>query len=146
MDIAQRELVTQLFGEWPSFHDAEVLSIELRRGKAPGEYADLFASVLVRKYMPVNVGAAQFEMAETHNGVILFRFRGVADVTLGGFNYQNVIDDISMTEEGKTISVVFESIFGVECSFNCVAVSVESVINKRQANASENGENGDRFI
>jgi len=40
-----------------------------------------------------------------------------------------------MKDEGKTIKVVFESIFGVECSFSCAAECVERGINKRQANA-----------
>ena len=30
--IDNQELVTRIFGRWPSFHDAEVLSVRLDRG------------------------------------------------------------------------------------------------------------------
>lgn len=36
--IENQELVTEIFGEWPSFHDAEVVSLRLdRQGEGGGE-------------------------------------------------------------------------------------------------------------
>ena len=135
MEIANEEQVTQYFGEWPSFHDAEVLSIETRRGDAPGEYADLFASINVRRYTPANVGTAQFEMEKTHDALISLRFRNISELRLSGFNHQNVIDDLVFLEEGERVRVIFESIFGVECAFCCKQVGVVSIVNRMKANA-----------
>jgi len=135
MEIANEEQVTRYFGEWPSFHDAEVISIETRRGEAPGEYADLFASIHVRRYTPANVGTAQFEMEKTHDALISLRFMGISEFSLSGFNHQNVIDDLVFLEEGERVRVTFESIFGVECAFSCAQVGVVAVVNRMQTNA-----------
>ena len=135
MEIANEEQVTRYFGEWPSFHDAEVISIEARRGEAPGEYADLFASIHVRRYAPANVGTAQFEMAKTHDAVISLRFRSISELSLSAFNHQNVIEDLVFAEEGQRVRVAFESIFGVACAFYCEQVGVVAVVNRMQANA-----------
>jgi hypothetical protein len=135
MEIANEEEVTRYFGEWPSFHDAEVISIEIQRGETPGEYADLFASVHVRRYTPENVGTAQFEMEKTHDALISLRFRRIAELSLSGFNHQNVIDELVLLEEGARVQVTFESIFGVECEFSCAQVGVVAVVNRMLANA-----------
>lgn len=135
MDIANREEVIGLFGEWPSFHDAEVISIELKRDELPGQHADLYASVQVRKYLPVDVGTAKYDMAVTHDGVISFKFSGIDGLDLNRFNQQNVIDDMSLAQEGAQINVNFVSIFGVECSFKCAGVAVISVENRLQSKA-----------
>jgi hypothetical protein len=135
MEIANKEQVIQLFGEWPSFHDAEVISIELRRGESPGQFTDLFAAIQVRKYMPANVGTAEFEMATTHDGVITLRFSSISDLSLSEFNHQNVIDDISMSQEGSRVNVTFVSIYGVECFFKCAQAVVTDVVNRLQENS-----------
>lgn len=129
MDIANQEQVVRYFGEWPSFHDAEVISVELRRGESPGEYADLYASIHVRKYVPANVGTAQFELTKTHDAVITFRFQYVSDLSLSGFNHQNVIDDLTFSEEGERVGVCFDSIFGVECEFMCGHAGIVGIEN-----------------
>ena len=135
MEIANEEQVTRYFGEWPSFHDAEVISIETRRGEASGEYADLFATIHVRMYTPANVGTAQFEMEKTHDALVSLRFRSISELSLSGFNHQNVIDDLVFLEEGKLVRVTFESIFGVECAFSCEQVGVVAIVDRMQADA-----------
>jgi hypothetical protein len=135
MEIANEEQITRHFGGWPSFHDAEVISIETQRGEAPGEYADLFASIHVRRYTPANIGTAQFEMEKTHDALISLRFRNISELSLSGFNNQNVIDDLVFLEEGGVVRVTFESIFGVGCAFSCEQVGVVAVVNRMQANA-----------
>jgi hypothetical protein len=127
MEIAQANLVEEAFGEWPSFHDAEVISIALRRGKEAGTVSSLLASVQVQKYAPTNIGTAQFEMALIHDFIISFEFQEVSEVNLSGFNRQNVIDSLTFTPEGSSCKVHFESIYGVECSFLCNSIAVTGV-------------------
>lgn len=130
MEIANRKLVKDIFGEWPSFHDAEVISIEVVRGEAPGEYANLRASIHVRKHEPRNVGTPAYELILTHSCIINFEFSGISELVIEGFNHQNVIDDLVFSPEGSAAKVEFVSIFGVGCAFYCIAASVVGVKNK----------------
>ena len=124
--ISGREKLINLFGRWPSFHDSEVLSLALERE----------AQVLrVRIYlfeMTSQVDAAGFYKLDKKS-VATLSFARIADLTLNGFNQQNVlfglaIADISSQQlEGLLFEVTFDSSFGLEGSFKCQTIDVESV-------------------
>ncbi len=65
--------------------------------------------------------------------LVEFRFSKVNDLEIAGFNHQNVlqfleITEVSDAEEGNTeFEVLFEGIFGVSAKFSCEAISIESV-------------------
>lgn len=75
-EIAGAELVMDWFGKWPSFHDAEIVSILLARA---GE------SVLrIYPYCPQKPATVNFV------------FSDVTDVELQDFSHQNVIFDLNI--------------------------------------------------
>lgn len=92
--IENAEALTRLFGHWPSFHDAEVL---------------------------------------TNHTLVTLRFTNLLLRELRWFNAQNSLFQIDMGQvepsenEGRTISVSFDSNDGVEASFLCDRVIVQSV-------------------
>ncbi|MGB9204919.1 MAG: hypothetical protein WCB94_13260 [Terriglobales bacterium] len=75
-ELAGVEKVTQWFGDWPSFHDAEVISVFLaRKGQ----------SVLrVYPYYPQKPATVDFILED------------VTDIELNDFSCQNVINDLQV--------------------------------------------------
>lgn len=115
------EIVNRLFGYWPSFHDAEILSVHLDR---------VGSSIAFELLMPnVPLGSVQVAM----------RFDDVENLEITDFNYQNVIMRLTFSEvsekrftsgiEEKRLRVELEPIFGIACSFTAACGEVVAVTN-----------------
>jgi hypothetical protein len=126
------QILTSIFGEWPSFHDAEVIDVHLWRGDVkPGDWDDsnVFPVLTIKVRIleatqPGAIGDSARDVLAT------FRFHDVDDVKIDGFNHQNAILGISIVprERGQFTSgenlppylaVTFEPAFGIACSFRC---------------------------
>jgi hypothetical protein len=130
-EIYGAELVTQVFGHWPSFHDAEVVRLTLGRTKEYGTGPRLLADVHA------------FEMTSEvdHHGryvlrnhvLVSFRFDGVQDLDLSGFNNQNALSEIvfkniaTVAFPDPAWEVVLDGVHGVSAAFRCRDVMVVSV-------------------
>ncbi|MGL4438906.1 MAG: hypothetical protein ACRCUE_06505, partial [Bosea sp. (in: a-proteobacteria)] len=69
--IPGTEEVLSALGEWPSFHDAEVIHFSLSRGTMPEEKKfEAQLEVQVRQYETRNGGTAQYELALIKNVII----------------------------------------------------------------------------
>lgn len=75
-DIPGVEEVLRYFGEWPSFHDAEVVCFELHRSRP--------SVMRVHTFLSPN---------EKH-AVVSFIMGEVVGMNMNGFNHQNVIFDL----------------------------------------------------
>jgi hypothetical protein len=97
--------VEELFeGAWPSFHDAEILRIEIDR-KGPRVAADVLA--------PAWPGQGR-------DILVRFAFYGIDDLSLDGFNYQNVIWSLDLESAPENrIRITFRPLFGAAFSFTC---------------------------
>ncbi|MGF1704228.1 immunity 50 family protein [Photobacterium makurazakiensis] len=135
MDILNKDLVTDVFGAWPSFHDAEVLSLELQRGRKSNKQCVLNAAVNCYTVKTINEGTADFDTVLDKDYVIALEFHGVEQLYIEGFNHQNVIDDIEMSDCNGVTNVEFISIFGVCCKFTCKDIAVLSVKSMTEFNA-----------
>ena len=131
--ITGSERLTALFGKWPSFHDAEVLSLRLDRGAVgagPGPTLDV---VLHAFEITDQVAADGFLVLRNHVLVHL-RFHGVVELELRDFNQQNSlfwlrIEDIRAHQlEGIGLQVGLDASFGVGASFECHHAEVVSVL------------------
>src|SRR4051812_18730399 len=80
------------FGRWPSFHDSEVVRIELDRGDESSAIlrASVHAFNLTSKIDPKG-----HYITENH-GVIHFEFIDVCELSLTGFNHQNALAGLSI--------------------------------------------------
>ena len=126
MNIINYEILTDIYGKWPCFHDAEVLSIKLTRSLGLEKVCDVKVVVNCFTMETVNEGTAEFETVKTNNYTIEFLFSDVTNLVIDGFNHQNVIDDIEFTDEVRGIKVEFVPIFGVSSVFTCKRVEVLS--------------------
>jgi hypothetical protein len=132
--ICGAERLVSVFGYWPSFHDAEVLSLGLdRRANGHGCHGPTLEALVHAFEMTSEVGA-DGHFVLRHHVLVHLRFRDGAELRLDGFNHQNALTGLTLTglrdREPERVgwSVQFESAFGVDASFQCHAVEVVSVV------------------
>ncbi len=131
MNIRGSDLLTSVFGYWPSFHGAEVVKLEFVRVTPFAEGPDLLADVRAFE-ITRDVGADGFLVLQ-HHVLVSFRFRGVDQVHLEGWNNQNVLMRLSIEDiRGRQLDVLkyavcFDSSWGVSAAFLCRDVVIENV-------------------
>ena len=127
--IENTEAVTAIFGYWPSFHDAEVLSIQLNRcghNAARGPTVDTKIHVFE---MTSDVDERGYYICRFHTLVTL-RFLQADNLRIDDFNSQNalwgleIIDVSERQMEDVRFEVHFKPSFGVGMDFVCKGVSV----------------------
>ena len=130
-DFRGAELVSDVFGYWPSFHDAEVLRICLERTSASEGGPQLLADIHVFE-IGDEVGA-DGTLVLRHHTLVSFRFSGIDDLFVSGFGNQNVIAGLSILDIRSRqlgllrFEVSFEGSFGTSINFLCRDVTVDHV-------------------
>jgi len=129
--IQNSHLLTYIFGYWPSFHDAEVISIELQRAQEALDGPTLRARIYVFE-MTKEVDERGYYVRKNHT-IVEFLFRGLDESFIKSFNHQNclwelAISDISARQlEKLKFQVHFASSFGMEAEFKCAAIQIVQV-------------------
>lgn len=129
--IKNVELLTEAFGRFPTFHDAAVEQIVLDRGDWKSNIRpNLLAKIRALKLVSKDDGNGNWLWS---HHLVELRFSGIDDVSLQGFNLQNVLFDLHIEEipapesSAKRYEVLFESTYGVGVEFTCSEITVESV-------------------
>jgi hypothetical protein len=130
--IAGAEKLIAVFGHWPSFHDAEVVWMNLDR-RPHGEGYGPTLEALVHAFEMTSEVSPDGYYVSRHHSLVHLRFRHVLGLRLEDFNFQNVLFGLGISElrerrwEHMQFQVQFDSSHGVEASFQCHAVEVVSV-------------------
>lgn len=105
------------FGYWPSFHDAEVTSIELSRSG------------------PSRVAIHAFEMTDKVNAkgqyvchkhvLVSFYAGGIRGIELTGFNHQNVLTELELTKVEQGYKLTLCGCYGIDGSITAETMRVE---------------------
>jgi hypothetical protein len=129
MPIQNSSDIEKIFGRWPSFHDAEVLQVTLDRLGANGPIME----AVIHVYEATNELDAQgYYTTKSHVDVTL-TFTRLELVRLEGFNHQNVLMSLEITEidpiqhEGRQCHVTMPSIYGLDTEFYCESVIVSKI-------------------
>ncbi|GMV95486.1 MAG: hypothetical protein AMXMBFR82_52640 [Candidatus Hydrogenedentota bacterium] len=131
MQVRGSELLTDIFGFWPSFHDAEVVRIALERTLPFEDGPHLLADIHTFE-MTKEVDSDGYHILR-HHVVVSFRFGGVDQLQLEGFNNQNVVFGLSIEpidegqNDGFRYEVKFEASYGIGANFMCRDVCIETV-------------------
>lgn len=141
--IIDSHLLTDRFGAWPSFHDAEVLQVTLDRSGP-----DLIATLHVFE-VSAAVTADGFYELQNHTSAVL-RFGGIAQLHLEEFNHQNALmglqlEDISSHQlELLRWNVSFDAAHGLDATFMCRSITVERATDHQSSatSASSTGTQG----
>ena len=98
VDIINREALEERFGDWPSFHDAEVQAVRLDSGqrmdRKPSVELDIhtFATDGVRPDGHLN---------SIRHTLVTLGFEGAESIALDGFGPQNVLFDLVLEDLGN---------------------------------------------
>jgi hypothetical protein len=128
-EIENKEVLTEVFGYWPSFHDAEVLSIHLDREGQSGYFGPT-SSAKVRVFEITSEVSEHGSYILRHHTLVTLRFFQVDDFQAGGFNHENTLWGLAITDvsdrqlENIKFEVRFSSSYGLEMAFVCKAVRV----------------------
>jgi hypothetical protein len=119
--------VERVFGRWPSFHDAEVMSLRLQRNGSDAPSLESRVRVLDTP------SAIDREQEKIDSYLVTLRFTNVDLKTLRGFNEQNVLFDLVIEElsppgnDGRPLAVQFDASYGLSAVLECSEVWVVDV-------------------
>ena len=132
MQFEGKSLVMDRFGYWPDFHDAEIKYFALW---TPSKVGDLASAE-----MKIHCWELTSELDETNHYVlknhslVTFSFLHIEGISMDGFNHQNAIFSLNITDLApeKTGVVAWEiqvePSFGVELELKCQRIVVDSVL------------------
>jgi len=127
--VESAELLTNILGRWPSFHDAEVLSMHLERAGDDGPTLD----ARIHVFLITNEVDERGYFVRTHDTLVTLRFTNISLREMHAFNSQNSlfalkIDTVDPTEsEGRRFGVAFHANWGVAAELLCDRIIVCSV-------------------
>jgi hypothetical protein len=113
------EKLEKAFGSWPSFHDAEVLNVELSR-QSPSMKLELFTFLTDKEFISNGM------YRRTNECVVTFVFSEIESLELFDFNHQNVIAGLVIEHPGN-FNVAVEGVFGMTARFSCRDIAVTEV-------------------
>lgn len=131
--IDDSKKLTDIFGYWPSFHDAEVLELTFWRGDVEPDanrYIFPVLNVSLHVWELLNDTNAQGYLVTRRHTLTKLRFHDVSDFRMEGFNHQNAILGLSITREQRAegpspvFAVHFDPAFGMGATFTCWRVEV----------------------
>jgi len=133
--IPGADAVVAGLGDWPSFHDAEVVELRHWRGQMKsGDWDD--SNVLPLLTAKIHIFK---ENPTSQHTLATLRFEDVDDYRMEGFNHQNAILGLSITvqnrakfESGESLPpyllVAFQPAFGMSASFSCFRIEVVDAV------------------
>lgn len=127
--IPGAEQLVAIFGYWPSFHDAEVLWLQLdRQSLKKGRYGPTL-EILVHTFEITNEIGADSSYLLRHHVLVHFRFNDVASLQLDGFNPQDPIMGLILIDlQDRQMERVKWNVRFDEVSFQCFGIEVVSVL------------------
>jgi hypothetical protein len=105
------------FGYWPTFHDAEVLSLLLDRNGA--------SSLRIHTWHRTNQVDGGGNYVRTKHRVVSFILESVTDCDLGAFNHQNVLNSLTVEREPEGYKLSLGPSFGLNGTITAERLKIE---------------------
>ncbi len=104
-DLVGADALVAWFGRWPTFHDAEILSVELQRAGT--------SRVRIHTWnMTTDVNATSGYKIEKHC-VVVFLLERISDLELADFSGQNVIFGLQIQKQEAGYRLELSPCFGL---------------------------------
>lgn len=105
------------FGYWPTFHDAEVLSVALERKG--------LSRLRVHTWHTTSQVDARGYYTRTKHIVVCFVLEKVTDCDFRDFNHQNTLNSLRLERETKGFQVILDPCYGLNGSITAEGLSIE---------------------
>jgi hypothetical protein len=131
-----RKLI-DIFGYWPSFHDAEITQLDFWRGEVDREqrhYVFPVLSVLLHVWELTNQKHEHGYFILRHHTLTKMRFHDVDEFKMEGFNHQNEILELYMERRERSkgpspiFFIEFKPGYGMGASFICARLEVVDAV------------------
>ena len=116
-DVAGAAELEAWFGYWPTFHDAEVLSLALGRNGV--------SRLHVHTWHRTNDVDEHGYYVRTKHVVVHFVLEKVTDCDLMDFNHQNVLASLTVEREPEGFKVILWPCFGLNGSITAKRLRIE---------------------
>jgi hypothetical protein len=135
--IQSSEKLVDIFGYWPSFHDAEVLDLHFWRGDVnPEQKRWIFPQLTLKTHLWELTREVNPEgyLILDHHTLATLRFTDVSKFKMQGFNHLNAIFGLSIEQKEREarpspyFAVELEPAFGIEASFECLGIEVVDAV------------------
>ncbi len=93
------------FGRWPTFHDAEIISLHLNRTGS--------SSLTVHTWQMTNDLDEKGFYVLTKHVLVEFILEGIVGLDLKGFNHQNVVYGLAIEKTGEGFQIALEPCYGL---------------------------------
>ena len=120
-EIKQSHLLTDRFGRWPSFHDAEVVRVRLERKPRVRAEFEIYAF-----QGTAEVDSKGYYKTVNHC-VVTIAFEEISQISLADFNQQNVLSCLIIEFREGHFEVVFQGIYGLQGRLACKDIVVADV-------------------
>lgn len=127
IDIINRKLIEDIYGTWPSFHDAELHELKLSRSK---DRRNPSLELILNVFQSTPEIDMNGYYKTINDCLVTIRFENIEDLKLEGFNHQNVLwglDIEEAEEKNNLIQVTMETSYGCRGEFLCDEVIVVEV-------------------
>jgi hypothetical protein len=104
------------FGYWPSFHDAEVLRLELNRSGS--------SSLSVRTREMTSEIDEKGYYVPAKNVTVDFMIDGISDLDLNGFSHQNVVGNIKIGKTANGFLITLWPCYGLAGTIEVSKISI----------------------
>lgn len=127
--IENEHLLTDRFGRWPSFHDAEIVSARFERSGPDAPFLECDIHVFE---MTTEIDEAGFYILK-HHTLVTLRFCDIALERFAGWNEQNALWSLDIqpavsadqsAQDSYSIEVDMPSSYGCEAKLWCRAVKI----------------------
>ena len=109
-DIEHADIVLSHFGYWPSFHDAEVISMNFVRDNEKG-HASMHMKILAFE-MTDKLKDGSFQLVEYC--LIDIEFFDLEKSEINGFNHQNVLEGLQFGKRDNVMFCKLNTSYGVD--------------------------------
>ena len=104
------------FGYWPSFHDAEVVCLNLNRGAA--------CSLVLKTWEMTKEIDVRGYYVQAKHVIVEFVMKEVVDLNLNGFNHQNVIFGLAVEKVENCYRLTLDGCYGMAGTIDATDVSI----------------------
>ena len=133
--IAEHKKLVAHFGQWPSFHDAEVHCLNLHRPAKTTTGGSIPTLELHLRGWVLKQEVSESGFYKLHgDAVIHFQFEGIFDLKIEGFNNQNVLSSMNLEvvndpsmAGSSVLRVELEHCYEFEASFKARTARVISI-------------------
>ena len=109
--------LSEWFGYWPSFHDAEVLSLDLHRAGP--------STLKIHTFEISNQVTGRGFLVCTKHVVVTFIIEEITDLPLDGFNRQNSLLGLDLTQADRGYELKLEASHGLDGTIKAGRIHLE---------------------